>query len=871
MTARMLLKWSKNEDGSPRAKARLIVRGYSDVDALQGTLETSSPTTTRLSRNVLLSLSTILRWQLWTSDIATAFLQGLPQERRLWVKLPAECLKLLGASEDTRMLLVKPVYGQLDAPRRWYLEAVRRLRALGLRQHVLDPCTFLIYEADHGGPTGGAQEPDPTWLGSERLCGMICLHVDDMLGAGDPSSEVYNRALTELRKSFSFREWKDGSNLEYCGASIDKSEDGVLRLHHEAYLRKIKPMTISKHLGPESELDQREITTLRGLLGAVQWPAVQSSPHLQASTSILSGSISRGLVKTALEANKLLRFAKENSDVGLTFAPLRLSELCVVTAFDASFGCRPDGTSQGGYLIMLAPRRILETEEDFYHILDWRSQKLPRVARSSLAAEAQAAACAADSTEFVCRYFEHLKKPNLSLAELLKEKSSLKPTLVTDAKALYDSYHRESLVSSVTDRRISLEIRVVKEQLQSLNGNLRWVSSERQLADGLTKESTRQSLCDRLRHLKVKFLWDPDYVAAKKKPLAERNKNLRECSKVKTKKKKIRNYDTVEKENLPNIDEDMPVTFDVVQNDVIPAENAAPENDLVFGENGMSENANVNNGSGDAYFAKTNAVKYVDGSSELRKKLLVAMLCCLPVSSQGQEVNSVSLTVEELNLPTVLWWLLALMIAFVFGRFIGRRRERLLERRLVDAEMRLMEADRTAGTFAIVVPRLNEELQLSYAENRRIQTAFDEAADNFDRAAQALHDRHGDQDGPPPMAIRTAFTELNELRTLRDTGMMVARRAIDEIEFHMNVECPLHNDILVTECHPTRWHSNHMCPLIHEHIEIPTLHHVRPCAAEGCAERWTTPWIPDGRSGQSLLTELESYIEDAQYAATMQR
>ena len=373
MTARMLLKWSKNEDGTPRAKARLIVRGYADVDALQGTLETSSPTATRLSRNFLLSLSTILRWQLWTSDIATAFLQGLPQERKLWVKLPAECLRLLGADEDTQMLLVKPVYGQLDAPRRWYLEAVRRLRGLGLRQHVLDPCTFLIYEADHGGPTGESPDPDPSFLGAERLCGMICLHVDDMLGAGDPNSEVYNKVLAELRKSFSFREWKDGSHLEYCGATIDKSEDGTLKLHHEGYLRKIKPMTIAKHLGPESGLNNNEITTLRGLLGAIQWPAVQSSPHLQASTSILSGSISRGLVKTALEANRLLKFAKENSDVGLAFAPLRLSEVCLVTAFDASFGCRPDGTS---------------------------------------------AACAADSTEFVCRYFEHLRQPNLSLSAL---------------------------------------------------------------------------------------------------------------------------------------------------------------------------------------------------------------------------------------------------------------------------------------------------------------------------------------------------------------------------------------------------------------------------------------------------------------------
>ena len=50
---------------------------------------------------------------------------------------------------------MKPVYGQLDAPRRWYLEAVRRHRSLGLRQRLLDPCTFLIYDADHRLPEDG--------------------------------------------------------------------------------------------------------------------------------------------------------------------------------------------------------------------------------------------------------------------------------------------------------------------------------------------------------------------------------------------------------------------------------------------------------------------------------------------------------------------------------------------------------------------------------------------------------------------------------------------------------------------------------------------------------------------------------------------
>ena len=39
LSSRMLLKWAKNPDGSPRAKARLVVQGYNDEDALQGNLD----------------------------------------------------------------------------------------------------------------------------------------------------------------------------------------------------------------------------------------------------------------------------------------------------------------------------------------------------------------------------------------------------------------------------------------------------------------------------------------------------------------------------------------------------------------------------------------------------------------------------------------------------------------------------------------------------------------------------------------------------------------------------------------------------------------------------------------------------------------
>lgn len=61
----------------------------------------------------------------------------------------------------------------------------------------LDPCTFLICETGHEDPFEPGL-PRPSVLGADRLCGMICLHVGDMLGAGDPNSPVYKDVINRL-------------------------------------------------------------------------------------------------------------------------------------------------------------------------------------------------------------------------------------------------------------------------------------------------------------------------------------------------------------------------------------------------------------------------------------------------------------------------------------------------------------------------------------------------------------------------------------------------------------------------------------------------------------------------------------------------
>ena len=64
LRARFLLSSEKNSDGTPRAKARLIVQGFRDPDAFGGSLSTASPTLTRLSRNFIMAIAAMQNFQL---------------------------------------------------------------------------------------------------------------------------------------------------------------------------------------------------------------------------------------------------------------------------------------------------------------------------------------------------------------------------------------------------------------------------------------------------------------------------------------------------------------------------------------------------------------------------------------------------------------------------------------------------------------------------------------------------------------------------------------------------------------------------------------------------------------------------------------
>jgi hypothetical protein len=313
--------------------------------------------------------------------------------------------------------------------------------------------------------------------------------------------------------------------MDFCGAQLELEKNGDYKITNGDYTRKLKPITIEKSRNAKDPITIHERKSLKGLLGSLAWPSNQTSPHLQCSVSLLQGQSGEGAtVEVLQDVNKLLKFAKANDDVGITVKKIasKLEDFIFVVLTDAAWAVRHDGTSQGGYLIVLTNRKVLNDQSSEYIVLDWRSCKLPRVSRSSLSCEAQAATMGVDALELVKVYWSLLIDSTRDPTDDYTMQCIGDSALVIDAKALYDAAQKEQL-HSFNDKRTGIEVMVLRERMRASSTCWRWVSSERQYADGLTKYAARQLLADRLRKAVISLYYDKDFVAAKKKTREERH------------------------------------------------------------------------------------------------------------------------------------------------------------------------------------------------------------------------------------------------------------------------------------------------------------------------------------------------------------
>jgi len=530
---RFLLRY---KDEAPHA--RMILQGFKHRDVLEAKLDTESPTLSRLG--------CILRWKIGTMDVKSAFLQAdyIHHKVDLYGEPSADMRRLLkemiGLLEHQVMQMTKPAFGDVRAPKQWNETADRAItKEVGFLKHALDGCLYLSTRLAN-------KEDDPFRVfklnGMDYVVdGILGLHVDDIIAAGEffhkaedavePQGDPQNFAerMHVLLHRFRFGAVNYDDNQTFCGAQMSQSLDySQVNFSLEKYIKQLKPLTIEKNrkANPEEKATDREVSQLRGLLGGMAWPANQTQPHLSAAISLAQATVSGAKVADLNEANKILRFAKETADIPLTIrAHGALSQLRFGFFSDASWSTRPDGSSQGGWLLFLASEDQINGDRPFpLTVVDWASRKLPRICRSSLSAEAQIMTTAVDNLEWAKTMFGLILWPSEGAdSEHVMKWLGISPC-ITDARALFDASTSATPGMKLAEKRTAIEIKITAERLQAACGMMRWCNSHQQLADGVTKSAAKTKLAMELRRGVHCLRYDPEYVASKKVKQEDKDK-----------------------------------------------------------------------------------------------------------------------------------------------------------------------------------------------------------------------------------------------------------------------------------------------------------------------------------------------------------
>ncbi|CAK0865999.1 unnamed protein product, partial [Prorocentrum cordatum] len=148
LRCRFVLTWKKGDKGNAlRGKARLVVLGFSDPDLLH--LRTESPVASRRARQLLLAMAARHKWKLEKADAVTAFLQGETDEekRKIYADPPKDVRQAFGMKDDEVLQFLKPMYGFVHAPRKWWLHFKETLKMLQLEVIQCEPCVWAIRDS----------------------------------------------------------------------------------------------------------------------------------------------------------------------------------------------------------------------------------------------------------------------------------------------------------------------------------------------------------------------------------------------------------------------------------------------------------------------------------------------------------------------------------------------------------------------------------------------------------------------------------------------------------------------------------------------------------------------------------------------------
>jgi hypothetical protein len=425
----------KIKQGQRIIRIRLVLKGFAEQN--QQTLQTTSPTATRIGHRLVYSQAARAGWEVWSIDVSSAFLRGYkfdelqsegfhhrqpvaftapePELFALLAELDPQVWSVAAKNPSLYCIEVdKGAYGLKDAPLLWYLKLHKVLTtALGLNCSKHDVCMYYKFK--------------------EQINLMFTLHIDDTLITG--TTETLSWFAQKFEEAFEGLSI-DKNHFRHCGVDVYRNPT----LHHiycdqTDYLTQLEPIDLKGRGKADNPSSPDLVTSFRSLVSGIAWLGVTFAPAA-AGASLFQSFLPIPTIGQCHMLNNLLEQLKEQ------YAPLIYHHGVqkpnkIVVLSDSSFA-NSAKHSQGGYYTLLA-NESSDMVCGLAHQLSFRSSKSKRVASSTSHAETLALLGGVEEALFIQTWLWELDHPGTSTLQIIDAKDELVPIIAgTDCHDLFD-------------------------------------------------------------------------------------------------------------------------------------------------------------------------------------------------------------------------------------------------------------------------------------------------------------------------------------------------------------------------------------------------------------------------------------------------